>query len=374
LRALRAAAGFALVSLLWLVALASPAAAHSVSGVGATNWKTTLRSVAPPRPGLVVKVVENGSRIEVTNRGPEILVLGYQGEPYLRVGPTGVWGNVVSPSTYLNCSRAGCPAPPEADAGAAPQWQQLSTGQTVRWHDHRIHWMGTQLPPEVARAPGTAHLQARWTITMRQDTTPIEATGDYRWIPGHSPLPWLALAMALAAAAIVLGRRGAWRALAVVAGLVTVNDLGHAGAIAWFWSGDTGYRLSQLIDGNSYSIAGWVLGLAAVRLLWRQRFDGLYAAVVAGASAALFTGWLDFKVLSASQAPFNGALIVDRISVAVSLGGGLGLTVAAVIGIRACRASRDHADEADQSAPDDDLVAATAPGSPPHPALSAASS
>lgn len=78
----------------WILVLATPASAHTVSGVGATNWKSVLTSVSPTVPGLSVRLVEGGSRLEVTNHGPEILVLGYDGEPYLRVGPEGVFENL----------------------------------------------------------------------------------------------------------------------------------------------------------------------------------------------------------------------------------------------------------------------------------------
>ena len=69
----RRLAATASVVTVWLVAIigfASPASAHSVSGVGATNWQTTLTSLSPAPAGLTVKVVENGSRLELTNRRP----------------------------------------------------------------------------------------------------------------------------------------------------------------------------------------------------------------------------------------------------------------------------------------------------------------
>jgi hypothetical protein len=69
-------------------------------------------------------------------------------------------------------------------------------------------------------------------------------------------------------------------------------------------------------------------------LLWRRSPDGLYAAAFAGVSAALFTGILDITVLSRSDAPFNGPMSLDRVTVAVSLGLGVGLAVGAVLALR----------------------------------------
>lgn len=72
----------------WLLTGASPAAAHSVSGAGASNYETRLEGVAPRIDGIEMKVVEDGSRFELTNTTAEdVVVLGYQEEPYLRVGP-----------------------------------------------------------------------------------------------------------------------------------------------------------------------------------------------------------------------------------------------------------------------------------------------
>ncbi|MDQ1429348.1 MAG: hypothetical protein QOK39_2824 [Acidimicrobiaceae bacterium] len=360
----RRLAAIASVVTVWLVAIigfASPASAHSVSGVGATNWQTTLTSLSPAPAGLTVKVVENGSRLELTNRGPEIVVFGYEGEPYLRVGPKGVFINSRSPAAYLNCSRSGCTVPASADAHGEPRWEQFSAGQTVLWHDHRIHWMGQSLPPDVARDPGTRHVQARWTVTMAQGSTVITAAGDYTWIPGTAAFPWLVVAAAFAAVALVVVPTRSWRWLAVAAGVVTAVDFAHAVAVAWSWAGGSVFRVTQLFEGSSYQMPGWILGVLSVGLLFRGRPRGRQAAACAGASALLFTGLLDFPVLSRSQAPFNGSLAVDRLSVAACLGLGLGVLVAAVVLIGVDRPRIEYdTDDTDAVADDDDVQAVAA--------------
>jgi hypothetical protein len=343
--AVRRAAVFVAAALGWVLILAPPASAHSVSGVGATNWKSVVTSVSPQLPGLTVKLVEDGSRLEVTNHGPEIVVQGYEGEPYLRVGPQGVFENLQSPATYLNCTRAGCAFPAGLNKDAPPQWKKISSGQTARWHDHRAHYMGTQLPPDVAQSPDKVHQEATWTVTMTQGATPIAVTGHYTWVPGASPLPWLLLALGLAGIGAGLGVLGAWgKPLAAAVVVLTLVDIYHAIGIAWFWSGGFSYRLEKFFSGSFYSIVGWVLGFVAAWLLLRRRVDGLYAAVFAGGSAALFTGLLDFTVLSRSQAPFVNSITVDRVTVAISLGLGIGVAIGALIGIRASRPLLDADD------------------------------
>jgi hypothetical protein len=353
LTAALAAPVVALLGLVGMVGLAPPASAHSVSGVGATNWHTALTTVTPSLPGLTLKVVENGSRMELINHGPEVVVFGYNGEPYLRVGPQGVFINTLSPAAYLNCSRNGCPVPAYANAAAPPRWEHISNGQIILWHDHRTHWMGQQLPPDVARNPGVRHVQAHWTVTMAEGSTTVSAVGYYTWVPGPGAFPWVILVLALAGMGIVVAVTRSWRILAGATGVVAAVDFGHAAVIAWFWAGNTSFRIAELFDGSSYQIPGWILGLIAVRLLWRHVPRGRQAALCAGASAVVFTGVLDFTVLNRSAAPFAGPINADRVCVAVCLGLGLGVVVGALALIRADRVRVEYADDEE----DDDLPA-----------------
>jgi hypothetical protein len=331
----RRAALTLLLVVAWLLVQAQPASAHTVSGVGATNWRTTLIGVSPAVPGLRVRVVNTGSDLEVSNTGPEVVVLGYEGEPYLRVGPAGVYENTQSPSTYVNCSRQGCPAPPGLRPDGPPDWRHLSSGHVVRYHDHRIHWMGGQPPPDVQRAPGQVHQQPVWTVSMRQGSSDIAVTGHLTWVPGPSPFPWLLVALGLAGVAVAAALSSFWGpALAALVGLLTVNDVWHAAAIAFSPAGTFGQHVGRLFTGSFYSVIGWVLGVVAVWFLAHRRVDGLYAAAFAGVSAALFTGILDVTVLSRSTAPFAGPMWFDRATTAVSLGLGVGIAVGSVLAIR----------------------------------------
>jgi hypothetical protein len=221
----------ATATLVWLGVAAAPASAHSVAGVSGTNFQTTLRSVAPAVPGLEVKVVEVGSRLQVENRtGQELVVLGYKGEPYLRIGPDGVFENRLSPATYLNRSRKGG-TPTQAAENAKvgdTDWAKISSEPVARWHDHRIHWMGNINPPEVRNSPGTRHVikmsadDSLWAVRMRLAAQDVVAKGDLVWEPGPSPLPWFAIILASLALVVVLGRRAA--ELRFVDGLVVLLE------------------------------------------------------------------------------------------------------------------------------------------------------
>ncbi len=148
---------------------AAPASAHGLGGLTPTNYQSVLRSVSPRVPALHVRVTDLGTKVELTNDGArEVVVLGYAGEPYLRVGPKGVFENVRSPATYLNRSTTITGSPPKsADAKATPVWRHVSTGTTASWHDHRAHFMGGDDPPEVVRHPDQRRVVDNWVIPMR---------------------------------------------------------------------------------------------------------------------------------------------------------------------------------------------------------------
>ena len=61
------------------------------------------------------------------------IVVGYDGEPYLRVGPRGMFENTHSPAVYLNKSANTTPwTPPKtADPAAPPEWRQVSPATTA---------------------------------------------------------------------------------------------------------------------------------------------------------------------------------------------------------------------------------------------------
>ncbi|HXY94934.1 MAG TPA: hypothetical protein VEP49_20915, partial [Acidimicrobiia bacterium] len=243
-----------------LVVTAPPAAAHGVGGVQPRNYLTKLLRITPHVPGLELTVVDLGDNLLLHNRtGREVVVLGYQGEPYLRVGPQGVFENTRSPATYLNRTRIPTTNPPKfADAAAAPVWRKVSSGSTVKWHDHRVHYMGTEDPPQVQQDPSVRHLVDRWTVQLRAGGQTVTASGELVYVPPPSPWPFAAFAVTLAAALVLLSRTRWWRAaLAVGLGALVASDLAH---VVGVWNATTATTTSRLGE-SAYSLVGIGLGV-----------------------------------------------------------------------------------------------------------------
>jgi hypothetical protein len=316
------------------VVQAGPAAAHGVGvGLRPTNYRTDVTGISPPVPGLQVRVREAGDKLELTNTsGREVLVLGYSQEPYLRVGPDGVFENRRSPTSWAN--RAVSPvgqAPDSYDPAAPPEWDRISPRTVAVWPDQRSRWVNRSDPPEVRRARGQRHLVVpSWRIPLRQGEQTLLITGTVTWVPGPSPLPWVLVAAVLAAAVLVAVRTPRWRvALVSAIGLAVVADVFHT---AGSWLASTASAATKTY-GMSVSVAAWVVGgLTIARLVARRDLAARTYLLLAAVFLLLAGAALDLPVLADSQLPSTLSPPVTRVSVAVVLGLGIGLVVVALWG------------------------------------------
>lgn len=304
-----------MVAVLWVPA--SPALAHDSESIPATNYRTEVLSLEPAPDAVNARVIEAGSRLELTNRGPEeVVVLGYDGEPMLRVGPSGVFENRRSPSIFTSATRP-LAVPPDATATAEPRWQRTSDGAVARWHDHRID------PGQGAKAA-----TASWTVPLRQQDRPITLTGTIRHVPGPSPLPWFVAATLLlsgVAAAAVLRPRG-WRVQIAVALATTVvlNVMHSVGRL----TASYGPLVNRLFDLFFYPALGWFAAAVALRKLARRPRRLPSTAGFAGMVLFLIGGLGGAGALSNSQLAFSYSPTLARLAVTAALGVGGGLLVA----------------------------------------------
>jgi SCP-2 sterol transfer family len=332
------------------IATASPASAHTLSGPKPSNYRARITSVDPPASGVVLRVLEFGARLELTNHtDTDVLVLGYDGEPYLRIGPLGVFENLHSPATYLNRSVQGGVVPDGVSVGreVPPEWRKLSDSQVGRWHDHNAHWMRPGLPPQVVENPNAFHRLSVTRVRFIHNGTTSNATITLDWVPAPNGVRWLLVAIAaftLALGATIVGRR--FRVVAMLVGVVVLLDATHAIAYGIVRPG-TNFDKAAHFFGNAFvSILVWIAAIPTMIGLWRRRSEALYGAIFVGLMVALVGGASDLSVLWHSQLPAAGPDVLTRLEVVLALAIGGGVAIGAltrVVSAEDSRAARDPA-------------------------------
>ena len=198
-----------LVVLTLLAAAFAPAAATAHQGDA--NYRSKINSVTPAVDGLQLEVQNFDDHLELVNRtGKDVLVKGYDGEPYFRIGADGlVEVNLNSPTHYLNEDRfADVELPDRADAEARPDWSEVNDSGLYVWHDHRSHYMGVGTPSQV-EDESVETVVFDYEIPMAVDGRPVSADGTLTWVGEQSGPPvfiWIALAAIVVGGALVVVR------------------------------------------------------------------------------------------------------------------------------------------------------------------------
>lgn len=326
-------AALAAVVVVLVLAGASPSSGHAVDGAQPTNYRTDVTSVTPRAAGFQIRVLEFGGRLELTNTSArEIVVLGYEDEPFLRIDARGLFENRRSPSTYLSADRDGrTPVPEAASSEAEPVWVQVNTSQTARWHDHRAHWMGAEPPSAVTAAPAREHvILPRWTVPVLVNGSRAEIAGRLRWIPSGTSWPWIVIAVAAGAGVVATAFAGRLtpRRLGVATIVVVAVSFIECVGVAFAPAG-TGSPIVRLFGAAFYLVPGWVAAVVAARFLLRGRAEAALGVIACAFYVAMFGGVDDLDALSNSQLQSALPVNVSRLLVALALGLGFGVTVAA---------------------------------------------
>jgi hypothetical protein len=188
----------AYAAVLALVALALPPSA--LAHEGNPNYRSEVTGVVP---GVDARVLNFDDQLEIdVEPGREALVLGYEGEPYVRVRDDGtVEVNRRAPTTYLNEDRfADVEVPDSADADAPPDWEAVAPQGRYAWHDHRIHYMARDLPPQVSDESVETKV-FDWAVPIEVDGERQRITGTLTWVPDEGG-PSVAVAVGLGAAVL----------------------------------------------------------------------------------------------------------------------------------------------------------------------------
>jgi hypothetical protein len=302
-----------------MIAPATPAFAHGGEGANVTAYRTTIHRISAPMPGLSVRTVEGGARLELTNAtGRPIEVLGYSGEPYLEIRPDGVYQNTASPAAYINQTLAGdTPVPATADPATAPTWQRISAGTTVRWHDQRTHWLGSARPPQAVADPDHEHRLRDWAVPLRDQARVFEIQGALDYEP--PPLTWAwwvgAALLGLTLTALVRSWSRLVAPLALIAGLSVFA-----------------YAVMRGLDGAGWSGVLLLTGALAVGAAWRH--PPFYLAL-SGFVLVAFAGFGSSDAFLAAVVPAAGPGWLSRACVVVTIAGGAALALTGLLRMRA---------------------------------------
>jgi hypothetical protein len=294
---------------------AGPAAADPA---GPTHYEAR---VTDPVPGIAADVLGGDAFLVVrVDRGVEVEVPGYEGEPYVRIGPDGtVEVNQRAPTRWVNDDRyetdpdaAG--APPDVAVDAPPRWEVVGTDGEYAWHDHRIHWMSPSLPRQVDPTAGTPQPVFDWEVPVVVDGEPAAIGGELTWLPGPGPLvPGVVAFLGLAIGAVAGGwARGRRVAVVVLAGAVVAGVVGATKALGLPVGAD-GEPFLLVLPGLAAVAAGAGLVLGARhRSTWR-------GALVAGAGGLPLLVWVGVQAGALVRPIVPGPLPVAAVRVVLTV-------------------------------------------------------
>jgi len=340
-----------------VLAPASAAQAHAESSPAASDYVTRLTEIAPAVTGLSVAVVQNGTRLQLRNHtGRTIEVLGYGGEPYLRITPKSTYANTASASVYINGDLGVSQQPDNMSVSpaAAPHWRKLSDTSTIRWHDHRTHWMSTQQPPVVRQSSDHQHRIRVWKIALRIEggqrdratflsttqvsSAAVELRGTLDYLPPPQTSWWWAGMFGVVCAIVVLmagmrritrGTRAANIALGGLLILATAAELTDSVGRA-LDAGVTGLGvLTQLLTTETYGTLAALAAVAAAVLALRNHPSAPFTAGLSAVCLAVLGALTDAAVFSQGHVAVPWSSELARWCTATTLALGVGVAVAA---------------------------------------------
>ncbi|MCW3040481.1 MAG: hypothetical protein JWM31_2386 [Solirubrobacterales bacterium] len=205
----------ALTAALALCALGLVFTPGALAHQGNPNFRSIITAVTPSVKGVSLQVLSLDDRLELTNTsGRPVIVYGYREEPYVQIlGDGTVQVNKRSPAGYLNQERyATSRAPASADPRATPQWQTVDKTGRYEWHDHRIHFMATGIPPQVKDKRKRTKI-FNWTVPIAVGGQKGAVAGQLFWQPRDTSGPptgaiiGFVVLLLLGAATVVVVRR-----------------------------------------------------------------------------------------------------------------------------------------------------------------------
>ena len=303
------------------LAFVAPATAHAHTGGRiATDFEARVAGLRPRVAGVRARVLGGDLKLELTVSGVrQVVVLGLEGEPFLRFTRAGVAANAASPTAWAT----GVVGTSDAvTSGPRPAWRRVSAGHTFAWHENRL-----RPRPSVAGDGAAPRRVAPWSVPLVVDGRGTQLAGWEWYASGPPAWPWLAavlIPLAGAVASVRFGRRRLHRALTAALLPVAVG--------AWLagWIGillDGG--ASPLVAVVAAAYAAVTVLLVAAAIAAASGGARMAVAGIVGALAAVFTlpeidAFTRGFVLSALPAT------AARAAAAISFTAGMALVAASV--------------------------------------------
>lgn len=142
-------------------------------------WMPVMQTPHEVAPRVDVTIIPGMvPAITIENRGREpVTVIGTHGEPFLRIGPDGVFANSLS-RTFMQSGRAPQTTLPVAASDEhAARWNKVSPGSRYTW----LEWRARCPDDRTERTP------LKWEIPLLMGGKSIPVRGETRWIARPTP-------------------------------------------------------------------------------------------------------------------------------------------------------------------------------------------
>jgi hypothetical protein len=294
---------------------------------------SVIESVTPALPdGVDVDIVGSDTFVRVRSVGHDVMITGYQNEPYMHIKTTGdVFVNDGSQTTLINSNRYGNVDTSNFVESPTPVWRKIGTNGTAMWHDHRVHWMSPKQPAPI----DTAGTVLEWKVSMSVDGVATTVAGTLFLREKASMLWWLAGFATLLCAVVLSVRRR--REFFVLSFLVSM--VGVAIGLMQYLGLPDGARITPMI--LMFSTGAAVV--AAVSMFMQRRGHAsqhIAVSLNAGAGATLVVcGWLCADQVRAAYVPGIDQEWLVRMLIPALLGIGFVATIDGVT--RIMRGSTD---------------------------------
>ena len=310
--------------------------AHA-GGLSSSANEPVVLGIEPAVPGLTVTVVEAGARLRLDNlTGQRVGVLPPPGSvinalPVVDPGDSALW------SDPRIVAAAGKPRPPDArldwriplrigvgSAVGSAVGTDASDAELVgeqRWPappDAALWWLVTAVAAALpltlvawgSRSPGRRAVLRGPQAGLTESATHPDGFPDSRGVGG------------------VVARWGLAVATVVVMGAHVVHMYGSALVVA------EGRLVWVFLAAAGFAVVGWPIGAVGAWLTARGRPAGPLLCLVAGALLAIIIAPADVFSFHDAVIPFAWGPDLDRLLIALTVGGGLGVVAAAWLLLR----------------------------------------